>query len=86
MAGSSRSEIAGRAGKVWVVTKADAGMGLAAYIIGVFFNEPAALAACVGPGTFTVLKMDPNRVYPRGTLLDCVMIDNITTGSLRTRP
>lgn len=72
--------------KVHVVTKSDVGMRGASYVVGVFFNSIDANKACVGPGTFTVHNIDPSRVYPRGTMLDVVVIDNVTAASIATAP
>lgn len=83
MSKSSRTNQSLRFGKVHIVTKSDVGVG-APYVIGAFFNSIDAANACKGPGTFTIYRVDPNRVYPRGTLLDCAVIDNATAGSLKT--
>jgi hypothetical protein len=74
-----------RSVKLHVVTKSDDGVG-APYVIGVFTNRVMAENACKGVGRFIIHDLDPNRVYPRGTLLDCTLIDNITSGSVAARP
>lgn len=73
-----------RSVKAVVVTKEDVGVG-APYVIGVFFNPVLAAAACTGPGRFVLHEVDPNRVYPRGTLLDCRLIDNVTAASIAVK-
>ncbi len=65
-----------------VVTKSDVGLD-APYVVGVFTNAAKAEAACTGAGRFVIARCDPNRVYPRGTLLDCYVLENVTTGSLK---
>lgn len=67
-----------------VVTKSDVGLD-APYVVGVFTDSIRAVEACTGAGRFLITRLDPNRVYPRGSLLDCALIDNITTGSLKVR-
>lgn len=73
------------AGKVFIVTKTDVGLGNAGYVIGAFFKHHLAVDACVGPGTFTIMKVDPNRAYKRGAMLDCETIDNVTAASIAVR-
>jgi hypothetical protein len=68
-----------------VVTKSDVGLD-APYVVGVFTNAAKARNACIGAGRFIISRCDPNRLYPRGTLLDCALIDNVTTGSLKVGP
>lgn len=80
------TEISARAGKVHVVTKADVGMGGAMFVVGVFFNKGAAVDACKGEGTFSIMTIDPNRAYKRGSMLDVDMIENVTAASIRTSP
>lgn len=65
-----------------IVTKSDDGVG-APYVIGLFTQVEMAESACKGAGRFIIHSVDPNRVYPRGTLLDCRLIDNLTAASVR---
>lgn len=68
-----------------VVTKSDVGLG-APYVVGVFTDAAKALNACSGPGRYLIARCDPNRVYPRGSLLDCHLVDVATTDSLKVGP
>lgn len=68
-----------------VVTKSDVGVD-APYVIGVFTDAVKAGQACKGPGRFIIHRCDANRVYPRGSLLDCAVIEQITAASLKVTP
>lgn len=71
--------------KVHVVLKSDVDL-VAPYVVGVFFHAGEATDACKGPGTYTILACDPNRVYRRGQMLDAQRIEIATANSLRTLP
>ncbi len=66
--------------KIYVVTKSDLDVR-ALFVIGVFTCPDKARKACAGVGTFTIMHCDPNRVYPRGTLLDVEVIVNLPLGA-----
>ena len=61
--------------KFWVVMKSPTGLAGANALLGCFVDDRKARAACVGAGRFTIFKVDPNRAYQPGTLLDVEIID-----------
>lgn len=54
---------------LWIVSKSPVG-SRAQELIGAFTDEGKAAGACVGPGVYTISRMDADRVYPIGSLLD----------------
>jgi hypothetical protein len=54
---------------LYVVTKSPVGIS-AQELIGVFTDETKAAGACVGAGTYYVARVEPDRLYKIGTLLD----------------
>lgn len=54
---------------LWVVHKSPVGLN-ASELLGVFTDEAKAASVCIGVGTYYVAKVQPDRHYQIGSLLD----------------
>lgn len=69
---------------VWVVQKSPVGVD-AQELIGVFTGYERAVDACSGVGTYYVAKLEPDRAYKIGTLLDVEVRVVTSVGAMSVR-
>lgn len=70
---------------LYVVQKSPLGLPGAMELVGAFSSEPLAAGACLGVGTYYITKLEPDRAYKIGTLLDVEVRVVTSTAALATQ-